>query len=56
VTIFSLSLITKQKIDGVGSNHFNPVIKQKTRFNLLLKPKKGTSLTQPTQENRSAPT
>jgi hypothetical protein len=39
VTIFSPSITTK-KIDGAALTHFNHVIKQKTRFNLSLKPNK----------------
>ena len=40
VTIFSSSFITKQTRDGAALTHFNLVIKQKTRFNLSLKPNK----------------
>jgi hypothetical protein len=40
VTIFSLSFITKQTRDDAALTHFNLVIKQKTRFNLSLKPNK----------------
>jgi hypothetical protein len=40
VTIFSSSFIMKQTRDGAALTHFNPVIKQETRFNLSLKPNK----------------
>jgi hypothetical protein len=40
VIIFSSSLITKQIRDDAAPTHFNPVIKQETRFNLSLKPNK----------------
>jgi hypothetical protein len=40
ITIFGSSLITKQTRDDVAATHFNPVIKQETRFNLSLKPNK----------------
>jgi hypothetical protein len=40
VTIFSSSFITKQTRDGAALIHFNPIIKQETRFNLSLKPNK----------------
>jgi hypothetical protein len=40
VTIFSSPLITRQTKDGTTPTHFNPIIKQETRFNLSLKPYK----------------
>jgi hypothetical protein len=38
--IFSSSFITKQTRDVAALTHFNPVIKQETKFNLSLKPNK----------------
>lgn len=40
VTIFNLSLITKQTIDGAAPTHFNSVITQETRLKLTLKQNK----------------
>jgi hypothetical protein len=40
MTKFSPSLITKQTRDGAAPTYFKLVIKQKTRFNLSLKPNK----------------